>query len=124
MKTILWVEDEASFRYIVSRRLEDEGYDVVESVGSMEALKIIESDRKIDLILLDIRMPQGQPHGIATGLMARRKRPNVPILFLTAYSDLAGIQPPIGEVIEKSSELAGLVSTIAKMLGSPDPIAA
>ena len=63
--------------------LEREGYDTVLAENGAEALEIIKKDRTIELIILDIMMPE------MTGIdacMYIREYSSAPVLFLTAKS--------------------------------------
>ena len=78
---ILIVDDDSSIRSLVRLQLETEGHSVLEASGGLEALEIAKSNRDIDLIILDIMMPD-----ISGIEMCERLRafPVVPVLFLTA----------------------------------------
>ena len=88
--TILWVEDDASFRHAVTRALEVGGFRVIAAPDTMSALKELDRAPRVDLLLADIQMPPGQPHGLALARMARVRQPELPVIFLTGYEDLAG----------------------------------
>jgi CheY-like chemotaxis protein len=83
--TVLWVEDDDAYRYAVKRHFEAAGFDVLDAPDFSEALKVIESDRAISLLLADIRLPKDTPHGFSIARMARMRRPGLPVLFVTAY---------------------------------------
>ena len=78
---ILIVDDDSSIRSLVRLQLETEGYSVFEASGGLEALEMAKSNRDIDLIILDIMMPD-----ISGIEMCERLRAFsvVPVLFLTA----------------------------------------
>ena len=78
---ILIVDDDSSIRSLVRLQLETEGHSVLEASGGLEALEIAKSNRDIDLIILDIMMPD-----ISGIEMCERLRAFsvVPVLFLTA----------------------------------------
>ena len=57
MKTILVVDDEAKIRSIYSRFLKDEGFRVIPA-GSVARAYDILKHQAVDLVLLDIRMPE------------------------------------------------------------------
>ncbi|MFH1478265.1 MAG: response regulator [Candidatus Omnitrophota bacterium] len=57
MKKILVVDDEKKIRKIYVKLLSAEGYEVVESLNPMQASEILVKER-IDLVLLDINMPE------------------------------------------------------------------
>jgi two-component system chemotaxis response regulator CheY len=55
-KTILVVDDSASVRQVVGIALRGAGYDVIEGVDGMDALKKLDG-QKIHLIISDVNMP-------------------------------------------------------------------
>jgi CheY-like chemotaxis protein len=84
MPKILIVEDEETLRDLYEEELVDEGYDVVKAANGSEALKIVENE-EIDLIMMDISMPEMD--GIqALGKVASRER-KIPVIIYTAYSN-------------------------------------
>lgn len=116
---ILWVEDEESFRYAVTRALEDGGFRVITVPDTMAALKALDSEPRIGLLLADIHMPPGQPHGLALARMARLRRPELPLVFLTGYEDLARAAQTTGaKILPKSIEMRELIEAIRAQLGS------
>jgi CheY-like chemotaxis protein len=54
--TILVVEDEVLVRMFISDVVRDEGYNVIEAINADEALAILRSPVKLDLVLTDMRM--------------------------------------------------------------------
>src|SRR4051794_17147323 len=88
MKTVLLVEDDDAFSYAASKAIEEAGYRVIVSRDTMEGLRTLDLEETIDLVVADIKMPPGQPHGLAFGSMVHRRRPDVPILYLTAYPEM------------------------------------
>lgn len=76
---ILFVEDEVTVGSTVWERLQIEGYQVdwVKTVKEAPAYFDL-----IDLAVLDVQLPDGSGFDVAKALQTRR--PNVPILFLTA----------------------------------------
>ncbi|MFH1782558.1 MAG: response regulator [Candidatus Omnitrophota bacterium] len=57
MKRILLVDDEKKIRKIYNKLLTQEGYNVIEAVNAMQASEILVRE-KVDLVLLDINMPE------------------------------------------------------------------
>ena len=55
-KHLLIVEDEAPLRDVVSERLADEGYDVVQAVSGEEALDRL-AEFAFDIVITDLRLP-------------------------------------------------------------------
>ena len=56
-KTIFIIEDEIFLQGLEAMRLTKEGYTVLTAVNGAEANKIIDSKVKIDLVLLDLMLP-------------------------------------------------------------------
>ena len=56
-KNVLVIDDEANMRHMVATVLQKDGYLVTETADGTEALSILE-ERKYDVILCDVRMPQ------------------------------------------------------------------
>ncbi len=81
--TVLVVDDEATIRTMLRRRLERRGYAVVTAAGGREAVELIRA-RPIDVVVLDARMPGMD--GLEVLSLVRKSRPaNVlPIVMATA----------------------------------------
>lgn len=80
---ILIVDDDPDIREVLSVLLGSEGYSVDQAEDGEEALKKVDNDKNIDLIILDIMMPGMS--GVEVCAYIRKKSP-VPVLFLTAKS--------------------------------------
>jgi two-component system, OmpR family, KDP operon response regulator KdpE len=77
--TVLIVDDEPQIRRVLRTTLSSQGYTVVEARSGEEALEQIRSER-IDLILLDVNLPEMS--GLDTCREIRRSK-DVPIIMLT-----------------------------------------
>jgi len=84
-KTIMVVDDEEFNWLLFKNALEDIKADFVWARVAQEAIDIIASGRKIDLVLMDIKMP------IKDGYTATREIKNlnnsIPIIVQTAYAN-------------------------------------
>ena len=83
-ETVLVVDDEPTVRMLVSEVLIDLGYSAIEAKDGIEALEIVRSSRRIDLLISDIGLPGGLD-GRQLGAAARSCRPGLRILFITGY---------------------------------------
>lgn len=81
---ILIVDDDAEIRKVTGIYLANEGYEILKAENGIEALKIIE-DTEVDLILLDIMMPEMD--GIEVCMKIREKQLVMPIIFLSAKAE-------------------------------------
>jgi two-component system chemotaxis response regulator CheY len=82
---ILVVDDEEAVRKPVSLQLRKAGYDVLEAADGLQAMALLVAGTVVDLILLDIRMPN--VNGTDLLEQFRRRFPTVPVLILTGFPD-------------------------------------
>lgn len=82
-KVILVVDDDRDIRNMIKIYLQNENFSVILAGNGKEALKILEETR-IDLIVLDIMMPEMD--GMETCIKIRGKY-KMPILFLSAKGE-------------------------------------
>jgi PAS domain S-box-containing protein len=83
-EVILAVDDNAAVRATVVMQLKQLGYTVREADGALAALQIINGPDKIDLLFTDVVMPGGM-NGKDLAVEARRRRPDLPILFTSGF---------------------------------------
>lgn len=82
-ENILIVDDDKDIRNMIKIYLKNENYNVFTAENGEEAIKITDNN-KIDLIILDIMMPQ--MNGTETCMKIREKH-KMPIIFLTAKTE-------------------------------------
>lgn len=87
-KKILVIDDEEPVALCVKATL-DHRYDVATTTGVNSAFKFL-AEYKVDLILLDIKMPQ--MNGIDALRKIKRSYPDVIVIMLTAYASEANIR--------------------------------
>ncbi len=81
---ILVVEDEFSINDILTFTLKDEGYEVKSAFSSKEAKELLENF-KLDLVLLDINLPDESGFDLCKFINANYKSP---VIMLTARNDI------------------------------------
>jgi DNA-binding response OmpR family regulator len=84
---ILLVDDDAAFADAAARSFESVGMRTVVALGSMAGIHVLDSNA-IDVLVTDIKLPAGEPHGFALARMIKNKRSNVPIILMTAHPEL------------------------------------
>ena len=85
---ILAVEDDELVRQFVCNQLVILGYQVLSASNAEEALRILRSDEKIDLLFTDIVMP-GELNGRQLAEEAKKLRPDLKVLYTSGYTENA-----------------------------------
>lgn len=116
---ILLVDDEITYLELLKSILEQEGYtNVITESNPLNVLNILKS-RKVDLILLDIYMPQ--MNGIQLLEKISPAYPNIPVIIVTAVDDkdiaLEAIRFGAYEFIIKPPDTDRLLLTIRRAIG-------
>ncbi len=84
LETILVVEDEDRVRQIASASLRELGYSVITAANGPEALLLLDSVARVDLLFIDVVMPQMDGRRLADAALARH--PALRVLFTTGYT--------------------------------------
>jgi len=83
-ETILVVEDDDGVRQYASEILRDLNYQIIEAKDSATAIRLLDADKKFDLLLTDVVLPGKNGRELANEV--ERRRPDVKIIFMTGYS--------------------------------------
>jgi PAS domain S-box-containing protein len=105
--TIMVVEDEAIVALELEEKLVNMGYEVVSGVSSGEDAIKKASQKRVDLVLMDIRL-EGRMDGIQAARTIQ-ERFDSPVVFLTAHADentlqRAKLSEPFGYLVKPYSE--------------------
>jgi len=111
--TVLLVEDNPEVASVSSSLLEQLGYSVRKVSDAEAALREIERD-DVDFVFSDIVMP-GRIDGLNLARILREKRPNLPILLATGYSDAAAGVRGDFPILRKPYEIHQLSQAIANL---------
>jgi PAS domain S-box-containing protein len=117
-EVVLVVEDETAVRSLVVDVLEELGYRALEASDGPSGLKILQSKRRIDLLVTDIGLPGLNGRQLADA--ARERRPDLKILFMTGYAENAtianGFLDPGMSMITKPFAIDALATRIRRMI--------
>lgn len=118
-ETILLVEDDEVFAQSAAAILQDAGYAALTAPDYRNALAILESRQPVDLFLTDVRLPAGTPHGFAVARLARNRRRDLKVLYITGVRDLpdSEVSGAFGKILRKPIAPGTLVSEIRLALG-------
>jgi PAS domain S-box-containing protein len=116
-EVVLVVEDEDVVRLLVVEVLNDLGYFALEADDGASALRILQSSQRIDLLATDIGLPDINGRQVADA--ARTGRPDLKILFMTGYAEIAAGSSFLGsgmEIISKPFTMDSLAMKIREMI--------
>jgi len=115
MNKILIVDDDRSLRLLYKEELGREGDEVILAESGQEAIKRMK-ERRPDLIVLDIRMPQMDGIELLGKVLSKERE--IPIIINTAYASYKDDFRTWGaeHYLIKSSDLSELKTKIKEVL--------
>jgi len=87
---LLVVDDNEGNRDMLSRRLRHEGYTVETAEHGRKALAVIKS-QQIDLVLLDVMMPEMNGYEVLEQLQADRNWRDIPVIMISALDEIESV---------------------------------
>ncbi len=118
-ETVLIVDDEPSVRMLITEVLAELGYTSIEASEGSSALRVLQSDVRIDLLVTDVGLPGGM-NGRQLADFGRMARPALKILFITGYAEtsvLGGEQIDEGMgILTKPFAMEGLATRIKGLI--------
>ncbi|MGE0451920.1 MAG: ATP-binding protein [Vicinamibacteria bacterium] len=117
-ETVLVVDDEAPLRELVCEALGASGYTTVGATGAEQALEIVASAGKVDILLTDVVLPTLGGPELANRLEALR--PGLKVLFMSGYTDdaivLHGVLPASRAFLQKPFTIDALLRKVRGLL--------
>src|ERR1700740_3620515 len=110
---VLIVEDDELVRAAIVVELEEAGFEVLTAESGDEASFMLPKMQRIDLLLTDIRMP-GRINGWVLADMARCRRPDLPVIYASAYSPQEAREVEGALFISKPYRLGDILAAIDK----------
>lgn len=101
-RTVLIVDDEALIRWSLSERLTRAGYRTLEAADGRSALRYFAlGDSEIDMVLLDLRLPDTD--GLTVLRQIKQRCPRCQVMIITAYGT--------AEAAEEAMQIGALLLT-------------
>ena len=94
-ETVLIVDDEVELIELMADLVASLGYSVTTAQTTVDAVEILKTDTRVDLLLTDVVMPGGIG-GFQLAAEARALRPELPVLYMSGYAGYS--QAEMGEV--------------------------
>ena len=118
-ETVLVVDDEPTLRMLICDVLEEQGYNILSARNGAVALKFLQSDVPIDLLITDVGLPGGM-NGRQLAAEARKHRSRLAILFITGFAENAAVGhghlDPGMEVLTKPFEITSLAMKVKELI--------
>ncbi len=112
-ETILVVEDDTTVRLIISAVLEELGYSVLLATDARPAIPLLQSDRRIDLMISDVVLPHINGRKLAE--IARASRPDLKVLFVSGYAEHATAR---GDFLDRGMDMLTKLGARLDALGA------
>jgi CheY-like chemotaxis protein len=116
-KHILVVDDEKDIVEFLTQLLEDNGYEVTAAYDGVQGMEMVLQKRP-DLILLDLQMPEETGTGLYRKLHNKKEYKDIPVIVI---SGLAGSYLAVGKsvpVIDKPPGEEQVLQEVAKALAA------
>lgn len=121
-ETVVLVEDDPAVRMLVFDLLKELGYRAHEAEDAKTALPLLESDLRVDLLVTDVGLPGMNGRQLAE--IARQHRPELKVLFMTGYAEMAAERQSFLEegmdMVAKPFSVDLLANKIRTMIGQPE----
>ncbi|MCB9757948.1 MAG: response regulator [Candidatus Omnitrophica bacterium] len=115
MKTILIVDDQTRIRQILGRVLMNEGFHVIKAKDAMQAQQVLKEGKKVDLMLLDINMPQVQGDTLYDVVQAFHYRTKVIVCSVLPMDEQSKKIPGAVDYYDKTDDLSILLKKIEEV---------
>jgi CheY-like chemotaxis protein len=116
-EVVLVVEDENMVRLLVVEVLQELGYHALEAENGASAVRILQSNQRIDLLVADLGLPDINGRQLADAGGAKRK--GMKVLFMTGYAEQAAGSTFLEgdmEIITKPFNMSVLAARIRDMI--------
>ncbi len=112
--TVLLVDDEAPFVETLSKRLAKRELKVLTALGGKQALDALDANKKVDVVILDVKMPEMD--GIEALKEIKKRHPLVEVIMLTGHatveSAIEGMRLGAYDYLMKPCEMDVLIGKI------------
>jgi len=124
-ETILIVEDEKDLVEVLEYNLQREGYETLSALDGARALEILDKRPHLDLVLLDLMLPDITGTEICRRIRSVERTENLPVLMLTAKGEeidrVVGFEVGADDYLVKPFSVRELMLRIKAILRRAEP---
>ncbi len=114
---VLVVEDEPLIRLGLASLMEEAGFDALEASSADEAIRIIERDPSLSVIITDVDMP-GSMDGIRLAHFVRNRWPPIQFVVISGKVDVVPGELPAGaRFFTKPAQENALIAAVRELGG-------
>lgn len=113
------IDDEKGILLSMGLYLEMEGHTALTFASPLEAIKVIRQG-KVDLVILDMRMPEMSGEEVASLLKNGKDTKDIPIILFSAHETLPEVAARVGAqgILEKPFQFSKLNELIQQFRGA------
>lgn len=124
---VLFADDAPSVRFLVRTALEAAGFVTIETSDGQQALEVLASGQRVDILVTDLHMPGIDGLELVRQTRALAARRYLPIVMLTTESQnnavQEGLKAGLTAWIVKPFKSDTLLKVVTKALGKRAPVA-
>lgn len=115
---VLYIEDERHVLNLVREALKLSGYDVAGATSGQQGLAIMR-ERKPDMVLLDLMMPDINGWDVYREMKTDQRLVNIPVIVITAKNpeqdgNIIEDLPPVDDYITKPFDMEHLLNSVQR----------
>jgi CheY-like chemotaxis protein len=122
IRTVLVVDDDDDVREFAVSCLESLGYAVLAACGGSEALRLLQSHAEVELLLIDVIMPEIKGPELAHKALSIS--PGAQVLFMSGYVAEADRSSLDYQVLSKPFTVAEFAAKVEEALQNTNPLPA
>ena len=117
--SVLVVDDDRSISKVIRHNLEDKDTRVVEAATGLDSLRILD-EVKVDLVLLDLRLPDFSGWGILSLIRLTEPLCHIPVIILSVDPPNSALMQRLkpNDYIQKPFDVRELLMRVRKVIGS------
>lgn len=119
-KTILTVDDEIHILELLRYNLETSGYNVLQAESGEDALQILQEEKQIDAVILDLMLPQMDGLEVLRRIRTDEALQKMPVIMLTAkgeeFDKVLGLEMGADDYLSKPFSIRELQARVKAIL--------